>query len=116
MQTYTGGCHCGAVKYEVKMELQEVVSCNCSICSKTGWLMAFTSADNFKLLQGEDNLSDYQFAAKKIHHLFCKTCGIKSFGAGTMPDGTDTRAINVGCLDGVDVESLPVKKFDGKSL
>jgi hypothetical protein len=114
--TYTGGCHCGKVRYEVKADLSRVMACNCSICSKTGSLLVFAAADQFTLLSGGDALSDYQFGGKKIHHLFCPSCGIRSFARGTMPDGREVRAVNVRCLDGVDIDALTIAPFDGKSL
>jgi hypothetical protein len=116
-KTYTGGCHCGAVRYEVQADLGSVVQCNCSICTKRGSILAFAPADRFKLLAGESVLKDYQFNKKVIHHLFCPTCGVESFARGTRPgDGAQMVAINVRCLDGVDVDALQPKKFDGKSL
>lgn len=116
MTKYTGGCHCGAVRYEADTDINEVLSCNCSICTKRGTLLAFMPESNFTLIQGGGALTDYQFGKKMIHHLFCRTCGILSFGKGIMPDGTPTVAINVRCLDDVDLEQFPVKKFDGRSL
>jgi hypothetical protein len=110
---YSGGCHCGAVRYEVDMTIENVLSCNCSICSKKGTLLAFTPAENFKLIKGEEFLSDYQFNKKVIHHYFCKNCGIGSFAAGSMPDGSPMRAINVRCLDNIDIHSFPEIKHDG---
>lgn len=114
--TYTGGCHCGKVRYEVELKLDRVMACNCSICSKKATLLSFVPSEQFKLLSGEDALSDYQFNKKNIHHLFCKTCGVQSFAKGTGPDGKPMRAINVRCLDGVDPSTLNVGHFDGKSL
>jgi len=114
--SYTGGCHCGAVRFRVTMPLEGVLSCNCSICSKTGALLAIAPAEQFELTSGEDALADYQFGKKRIHHLFCKRCGIRSFARGPMPDGTSAVAVNVRCLDDVDAGALPVRQFDGKSL
>jgi hypothetical protein len=114
MNTYTGGCHCGAVRYEVDLEeLTSGVTCNCSICNKAGWILTFAPASQFRLLSGEDTLTDYQFNKKVIHHLFCKTCGIKSFGRGVGADGSPTVAINVRCLDTVDLKSLAIHEYDG---
>lgn len=114
---YTGGCHCGQVRFEVEMdELRSVMECNCSICSKKGGLLAFAPEANFRLLQGESALKDYQFGKKVIHHLFCGECGIGAFGSGAMPDGTKMRAINARCLDDVDVNRLERQFYDGKSL
>ena len=116
MQTYHGSCHCGDVRYDVTLDLGEVVECNCSICSRTGTMLAFTGESQFDLKAGEDHLTDYQFAAKKIHHLFCERCGIRSFARGKGPDGKPMVAINVRCLEGVDLDELKVQRVDGRSL
>ncbi len=113
---YTGGCHCGNVKFDVEMTIDKLMACNCSICNKKGHLLSFTDDKNFKLIKGNDSLTDYQFGKKSIHHYFCKTCGIAPFGKGSMPDGTQMRAINARCLDNVDVKQFPVTEYDGKSL
>jgi hypothetical protein len=63
----------------------------------------------------QDNLTDYQFNKKQIHHLFCSSCGVRSFARGKLPDGRETRAINVRCLDDVDIDALTPKPYDGKS-
>ena len=76
----------------------------------------FAAAADFKLEKGADSLSDYLFNKRIIHHLFCKTCGIRSFSRGVMPDGTETVAVNVRCLDGVDIGSLEPTAYDGKNL
>jgi hypothetical protein len=115
-KTHEGGCHCGNVRYQVTIPLAEVMECNCSICSKTAWLLAFAPADQFRLVSGADRLTDYQFGKKQLHHYFCPVCGVRSFARGKGPDGKEMVAINVRCLDGVDVASLPVKQFDGASL
>jgi hypothetical protein len=115
-KTYTGGCHCGTVKFEVTFRLGEVVECNCSICSKTGSLLAFVPPDQFRLLSGGDRLTDYQFASKTIHHQFCPDCGIRSFARGKVPGGQEMVAINVRCLDDVEPPALAIRAFDGRSL
>lgn len=113
--TFEGGCHCGAVRYRVSgLDLQSTITCNCSRCAKLGSILSFLPADSFSLLSGEESLTDYRFNKKVIHHLFCKTCGIQSFGRGTAPDGTPTIAVNVRCLDGIDIDSLTPQKFNGK--
>ena len=112
----TGGCHCGRVRYEVATDLDGVVDCNCSICSKRGALWTFVPISQFALRSGTDDLSDYLFNKKTIHHLFCRQCGVASYARGTAPDGSEIIAINVRCLDGVDVGALKTTPFDGKSL
>jgi hypothetical protein len=114
-KTYTGSCHCGKVRYEVTAALETLMQCNCSICSRAGYLMSFVPAEQFKLLSGEDALTDYQFNKQNIHHLFCSTCGIRSFGRGTGKGGAKMCMINVRCLEGVDHDSFEIKKVDGKS-
>ena len=115
-QTYTGGCQCGKVRYQVEVDLEKpVISCNCSMCGRSGTLLTFVPASEFTLLSGEDALTDYRFYKHAIHHLFCSVCGIKSFARGTGRDGGATVAINARCLDDVDVASLKIQSFDGRS-
>ncbi len=115
-QTHKGGCHCGRVRYDVTLDLTKpVIACNCSMCLKKGTLLGFVPAADFKLLSGEDALTGYKFNKKVIDHLFCSTCGVTSFARGKKPDGTPTVAINTRCLDGVDVQKLPVMQYDGAS-
>jgi hypothetical protein len=114
---YKGGCHCGKVQYRVQADLGgTLMTCNCSICKRTGSVLAFVQPEQFKLEKGDSALTDYQFNRKAIHHLFCATCGIRSFARGAGPDGKPMVAINVRCLDGVDLGSLKTKEFDGASL
>lgn len=113
---YEGSCHCGAVHFRVRMELNQVISCNCSICARTGSLLAFAPASAFELLKGNEALRDYQFGRKTIHHLFCATCGIRAFGRGSTPDGNEMVAVNVRCLEGVDLTALQPIAVDGRSF
>jgi hypothetical protein len=114
-KTYKGSCHCGKVSYEVETDLAQVISCNCSICRRTGALLTFVPAAQFKLLSGDDAMQDYQFNKHAVHHLFCTTCGIRAFARGKGRDGSEMRAINVRCLDDVDIDALNVTKIDGRS-
>jgi hypothetical protein len=117
MQTYSGGCHCGAVRYAVDLALEHAMACNCSICSKRGLLLAFAGAEQFRLKAGEEALQDYRFNTHKIGHLFCRSCGVESFARGDRPgDGATMVAINLRCVEGVDLEALPVRRFDGASV
>lgn len=110
---YIGGCHCGAVQYEViapeRIECQE---CNCSICSKSGYLHLIVPKSKFNLLSGENNITTYTFDTGEAKHMFCKTCGIKSFYIPrSNPDGYD---VNVRCLDPQPKE-IKIEQFDGKN-
>lgn len=118
-KTYTGGCHCGAVRYEADMDLsQGTLKCNCSICRKARtWLVGIGGGD-FRLLEGAENLSDYQFGRKNIHHLFCKTCGIKSFGRAAGEDGKVFVTVVLNCVDGIsdaELAAVPVTYVDGRN-
>jgi hypothetical protein len=113
---YTGGCHCGKVRFEVKADLgAPVYACNCSICGKKGALLTFVGPSDFKLLSGEEALTKYQFNKKVIDHFFCSTCGVTTFARGKKPDGTAMIALNARCLDGVDPLKLSVTHVDGAS-
>jgi len=112
--THTGGCHCGRVRFEVLAPAKLRVSeCNCSMCSKAGYLHLIVPADRFKLLSGGETLTTYGFNTQTAKHLFCSVCGIKSFYVPrSHPDGF---SVNARCLDGGTVESMTVKALDGRN-
>jgi len=113
MRTHTGGCHCGRVRFEVIAPAKlEVTDCNCSICSKYGYLHLIVPADRFKLLSGRESLSTYSFNTHVAKHFFCSTCGVKSFYIPrSHPDGI---SVNARCLDSDTIESMSVTPFDGQ--
>jgi hypothetical protein len=112
MPSYTGGCHCGAVRFEVTGRIDEVEACNCSICTKTGYLHWEVEPAAFRLLTPEARLCNYQFGTMTSRNLFCERCGVSAFRRSrSSPDHVD---VNVRCLDDVDTESLPVAHFDGR--
>lgn len=111
-----GNCHCGRVRFEVEIDFKNAISCNCSMCLRKGTLLSFVSSDKFHLISGGDNLTDYQFGRKSIHHTFCSTCGVTAFASGQMPNGTPMKAVNVRCLEDIDLDQVAISKFDGKSL
>lgn len=115
-QRYTGSCQCGAVRYEVTADLNDTVSCNCSRCGRLGSILAFAPEEQFTLLSGEDRLNEYLFNRHAIHHQFCQVCGIQPFARGSRPDGKTMIAVNVRCLEGVEVDDLNPRKVDGRSL
>jgi hypothetical protein len=116
MAKHQGACHCGRVAYEVETDMKQVVSCNCSICAKRGFLWTFVPPAQFTLKSGEADLVSYKFYKHRIDHLFCPTCGVEAFARGKGQDGSDRVAVNVRCLDGADIGSLKPIQFDGRSL
>jgi hypothetical protein len=113
---YEGSCHCGKVKYTVTTAIETVIACNCSLCSRAGYLLTFVPAEQVEVREGEDALVDYTFNKHHIHHVFCGTCGVRPFGRATTKEGKAMYAVNVRCLEGVDPNELPVKHVDGRSL
>ena len=111
---YKGSCHCGQIAFEVEVEIPEVMSCNCSMCQRKGTLMWFVPRDTIKLLTPPENMSTYTFNKHVIQHHFCPTCGIHPFGEAPSPDGQQMAAINVRCLEGVEIEALKVKHYNGR--
>ena len=113
---YRGSCHCGKVAFEVEGEIKSALACNCSICSRKGSLLWFVPRDQLRLNTREDAAATYTFNKHVIKHRFCPTCGIHTYGEGVDPKGNRMAAINIRCLEGVDVASVPVQNFDGRSL
>ena len=111
--THRGGCHCGAVRFEVRSPAAiEVMDCNCSICSKAGFLHLIVPAAQFRLLRGADTLRTYTFNTGTARHLFCPVCGIKSFYVPrSHPDGF---SVNARCLDEGTVTAMHVVACNGR--
>lgn len=109
-----GGCHCGQVRFSVDAPAKLVVqNCNCSICSKSGLLHLIVPKAQFQLLSGADHLISYSWNSGIAKHLFCRTCGIKSFYIPrSNPDGID---VNARCLDAGTVVSMTIEEFDGQN-
>ena len=114
MVIHKGGCHCGKVKFEVEApEILAVSECNCSICSKSGYLHLIVAKSKFHMISGKENLQTYTFDTHEAKHLFCKTCGIKSFYIPrSHPDGI---SVNVRCLDDSTIDGMNIEQFDGKN-
>ncbi|MBI2737400.1 MAG: GFA family protein [Rhodospirillales bacterium] len=118
-KTFHGSCHCGRVRYEADIDLAVGTGrCNCSICGKQRAWNAIVKPQDFRLLSGRDDLSDYQFGGKQGHHRFCRTCGLASFSEGYVEAiGGAFVSINVACLDDIAPEELaevPIQYMDGR--
>jgi hypothetical protein len=113
MVTHRGGCHCGRVRFEVTAPANlQVADCNCSICSKFGYLHLIVPAARFKLISGRDSLTTYTFNTGVAQHHFCSVCGVKSFYVPrSHPDGF---SVNARCLDAGTIESMSVAPFNGR--
>jgi len=112
---YTGSCHCGNVRYEVEGEIEKLGECNCSHCSRKGYLLWFVPRDALTLLASEDALSTYTFNKHVIQHRFCPNCGCAPFGFGKDPAGNETAAVNARCLENIDLSNIERIQFDGRS-
>ena len=114
-KTLTGGCHCGMVRFECTTDLAIVTACNCSICTKRGLHFAFVAPERFQLRAGEDNLNEYLFNKHAIRHQSCNDCGVEVFARGSKPDGKAVVALNVSCIDGIELAKIAMTPFDGRS-
>jgi len=112
---YQGACHCGKIGFEVEGEISELMDCNCSICSKRGALMWFVPRDKLQLKTAAADVATYLFNKRVIEHYFCATCGCAPFGEGTL-GGQTMAAVNVRCLEDVDLSAYKINHYDGRSL
>src|SRR5205085_192473 len=113
---YKGSCHCGRIAFEAEGEIRDVLSCNCSICSRKGSLLWFLPRAKLRLLTPEKDLGTYEFNKHAIKHRLCANCGIHPFAEAADPQGNAMAAVNARCLEGIELESLTVKKFNGRAL
>jgi hypothetical protein len=113
MRSWTGSCHCGRVRFRVTADLDGVTDCNCSVCTKKGFLHLIVPPDQFELLSGAEDIATYQFNTGTAKHMFCRHCGIHPFYVPRSdPDKID---VNVRCLDDVDIAALTIQPFDGRN-
>jgi hypothetical protein len=111
---YQGSCHCGQVKFEAEGEIGSVIECNCSYCSRKGLLLWFVPRAQMTLRDGADKLTPYKFNKHQIDHQFCSNCGCQAFSFGKDPAGNEVAAINVRCLENIDLGSLTRHAYDGR--
>ena len=112
-RTMEGGCHCGRVRFRVLADLDRVTQCNCSVCTKKGFLHLIVPPEDFTLLRGEEDLATYEFNTRTAKHKFCRICGIHAFYVPRSdPDKID---VNVRCLDDIDLAAISPKSFDGRN-
>lgn len=116
MATYTGSCHCGGVAFDVQGEIDSGLACNCSICSRRASLLWFVPRASLTLKTADAAMGTYTFNKHVIKHRFCPTCGIHTFGEGTDPKGNAVAAVNLRCLENLDLGTIPVHHFDGRAM
>lgn len=116
MTHYTGSCHCGGITFEVEGEIDSGLACNCSICSRKGSLLWFVPRAKLSLKTPESATRTYTFNKHVIKHVFCPTCGMHPYGEGVDPKGNAVAAINLRCIENLDLATVPVHNFDGKAL
>jgi hypothetical protein len=113
MTWLAGGCHCGAVRFEVDVAEYVALDCNCSVCTKKGFLHVIVPANGFRMLRGDQELTTYVFHTGVARHLFCRICGVHPFyRPRSHPDGWD---VNARCLDGDAVGLFRIEPFDGRN-
>ena len=113
---YQGSCHCGQIAFEAEGTLDSALACNCSICQRKGSLLWFVPRAQFVWKTPESNSRSYSFNRHAIQHHFCPNCGIHTHGEGKDPRGEAMAAINIRCLEGIDLATVPVHHFDGRAL
>lgn len=113
---YQGSCHCGNIKFEVEGDINEALSCNCSICQRKGSLLSFFPADQFTLLGTFENVGSYTFNKHVIQHKFCQVCGVSPYAEGVDPKGNRFATVNIRCIENIDLEKIPVTHFNGKDF
>lgn len=114
LQTWTGSCHCGAVRFEIDTDFPELTTCDCSICRRKNALMVKVHEDQFRLLAGSDALTEYRFHTHTARHFFCKVCGIYPFHRKRVTP--DFVGVNVFCLAGFDPADIPVRQTIGAEM
>ncbi|HEY6132021.1 MAG TPA: GFA family protein, partial [Halioglobus sp.] len=108
---YQGSCHCGKIAFEAEGEIENALACNCSICQRKGSLLWFVPRDKLELKTSADDIATYAFNKHLIQHHFCKTCGMHPYAEAKDPSGKPVAAINIRCLDNIELDKIPVQHF-----
>jgi len=114
LQTYSGSCHCGAVRFEIDTDFPELTMCDCSMCRRRNAVMVKVHESRFRLLAGEDALTEYQFHTRTAHHYFCKVCGMYPFHRKRVTP--DHFGVNVHCLDDFSPDGIPLRQAVGAAM
>lgn len=113
---YQGSCHCGRIAFEVEGTIDKALACNCSICQRKGSLLWFVPRNQMTITTPVgDNVGVYVFNKHVIKHIFCRTCGIHTHGEAPDPKGNEVAAVNIRCIEGIDLDKVPVTHYDGRS-
>lgn len=113
--THQGSCHCGRIRFEVDGQIDGALACNCSMCQRRGSLLWFVPREALRLQTPDENASTYTFNKHVIRHRFCPVCGIHPYGEGSDPSGRAMAAVNIRCVEGIDLAAVPVKQYDGRA-
>lgn len=114
--THQGSCHCGRIKFEVDGVIDSALACNCSICLRKGSLLWFVPRGALRLLTPENDTASYSFHRHAIQHRFCPNCGMHPYADGKAPNGDAIAAVNIRCIEGIELESIPVTHYDGRAI
>lgn len=112
---YKGSCHCGKIKFEVEGTIENALACNCSICQRKGSLLWFVPRKKLHLLTPEDAANTYTFNKHAIKHHFCPSCGVHPYAEAIDPKGNEMAAINIRCIEDIDLATIPVQHYDGRA-
>jgi hypothetical protein len=113
---YKGSCHCGNIAFTIDGTIDGAMACNCTMCQRKGSLLWFVPREQLQLTTPDSNAATYVFNRHVIRHRFCPRCGIHPYGEGTDPQGNAMAAINIRCIEGIDLDAIPVQHYDGRSL
>ena len=113
---YKGSCHCGAIEVEAEGQLEQAFECNCSHCSRKGYLLWFLPREQVKFTAQEGKFGIYRFNQHVIEHHFCLRCGCAPVAFGKLRSGADRAVVNVRCLQGVEPATLQITQVDGRKF